>query len=132
MADFAKLPASPFSIEEAKAALKWPLGTMALAHQLSQLGFTKSVRGGKRLWTAPPVPQADCGCRCHTGTCGANAMLLAERTLRVVLSLRPMDRRMIEDIERIVDAAGVDFARTAIEKENGYPLDADLTDEVPF
>lgn len=132
MADFAKLPPSPFSLVKAKEAIEWPHGIKALAHQLGQLGFTQSTKRGKRLWSAPAAVQIGCGCRCHTGTCGANAMLLAERTLRVITSLRPMDRRMIEDIERIVDAAGVDFARAAIEKENGYPLGVDLTDEGPF
>ena len=66
-----------------------------------------------------------CNCRCHTGTCGENDMVLAERALRLIITIRPIGADGMQAIADLVDRAGVEFARTAI----GH---GDLDDDVPF
>ena len=78
--------------------------------------------------TAPEVSTEQamqaCPCQCHDNTCGAADMDVAERTLRVIENLRPLDVRMIEAIEHLVDRAGPRHAAAYL----GNRPD----DEVPF
>jgi hypothetical protein len=74
---------------------------------------------------AEPPAQPDCACRCHTGTCGENDMVMAERTILLVERLRPMSRDLVDAIDDLVQRAGVDFARAST---GTYPTD----DDVPF
>jgi len=73
----------------------------------------------------PPRPRSSCRCRCHTGTCGENGMVLAERALRLIDALGVSEVTAIEAIEDLVRRAGVDYARVAI----GEP---DLDEEFPL
>lgn len=66
-----------------------------------------------------------CNCRCHTGTCGENDMVLAERTIQLIRRLSISAPDAIEAVDYLVRRAGVDFARTDI---GLFPTD----DEVPF
>lgn len=132
MSDLEKLKAlgSGFTTSEAADALGWSLSSRALAHQLRQLGFvalrTRRSPGEAAInrWTSPDDRRGDCACRCHTGTCGENAMVLAERAIMLVERLRPVGGDAIAEIANLVERAGVDFARDA--------LQARLDDQVPF
>jgi hypothetical protein len=118
-----------FTTHEAEQALDWTLGSKALAHQLKALGYTSRMarqpggHGRRKVWTAPPRRQDECTCRCHTGTCGENDMVMAERAIRLVEKLRPLGADTIQAIVDLVDRAGVDYARTAL---------PDMNDDCPF
>lgn len=117
-----------FTISQAAHAAHWQGSLAALARMLSGAGYTaRATRGGKRLWSPPPAA-VTCSCRCHTGTCGENDMVLAERTIRLLQNLRPMSSDMIVALDDIVQRAGVDYARAAI----GVPGTPPLDDDVPF
>jgi hypothetical protein len=66
-----------------------------------------------------------CPCRCHTGTCGENDMVMAERAIQLALILRPISVDMLDAIDDLVIRAGVEFARDAVPS-------FDLDDRVPF
>lgn len=57
-------------------------------------------------------------------------MDLAERTIRIMMSLRPHDVKVIEEVDALVRRAGVDHAKAALAVvKNARPS---LYDEVPF
>lgn len=124
------LPES-FSIREAFDILGWQGSRKGLARHLEAQGFTKSPwyddrsRDIRIMWRRPPHVAIPCLCRCHTGTCGANDMDLAERAIRLVEMLRPLDVKMVEEIQHLVNRAGVNHATVALR-----PLNPDS--EVPF
>lgn len=66
-----------------------------------------------------------CPCRCHTGTCGENDMVLAERAVRLISRLSAVTPDAVEAIDYMVQRAGVNFARAAVER-------APDDDEMPF
>ena len=127
-----------FSIREAFDILAWQGSRKGLARHLEAQGFTKSPwyddrsRDTRIMWRhpAPVILKEPCPCRCHTGTCGANDMDLAERTIRIMMSLRPHVVKVIEEIDALVRRAGVDHAKAALAiVKNARPS---LYDEVPF
>lgn len=128
-----------FTTQEASNLLKWQGSVKGLSHSLLADGFRKfRVVGAqpgepmRTVWRRPTVAAAtiECPCRCHTGTCGANDMDLAERTIRMIMSLRPHDVKVIEEVEALVRRAGVDHAKAALAVvKNARPS---LYDEVPF
>jgi len=123
-----------FTTQEASDLLNWQGSVKGLSHSLMADGFKKFRVVGAKLgepmrtvWRRPSVATAspECRCRCHTGTCGANDMDLAERAIGLVQMLRPLDVKMIEEIQYLVNRAGVDYGRAAL---NPVDLDSD----VPF
>lgn len=122
-----------FSIREAFDILGWQGSRKGLARHLQAEGFTSALardptsKAVRIMWRhpAPVMLKESCPCRCHTGTCGANDMDLAERAIRLVEMLRPLDVKMVEEIQYLVNRAGVDHARVALR-----PIDLDA--EVPF
>lgn len=123
-----------FTTQEASDLLKWQGSVKGLSHSLMADGFKKFRVVGAKLgepmrtvWRRPSVAVAtsECGCRCHTGTCGASSMDLAERAIRLVEMLCPLEARMIEEIQYLVNRAGVDYARAALRS-------ADLDSDVPL
>lgn len=120
-----------FTTGEAVEALDWTGSRRALVAELRGLGYSSLQRQRRgdthvcRVWRAPPHPVSECSCRCHTGTCGENDMVLAERTLNLITMIRPIGADGIQAIADLVDRAGVEFARAAI----GHGV---LDDEVPF
>jgi hypothetical protein len=120
-----------FTTNEAVEALDWTGSRRALVAELRGLSYSSLQRHRRgdthvsKIWRAPPHPVSECSCRCHTGTCGANDMVLAERTLRLIITIRPIGADGMQAIADLVDRAGVDFAREAI----GL---GDLDDDVPF
>lgn len=132
MAPFTALPPAPFTLTEAREAIGWPASNRALADRLRDLGYVAyrmrkaGSTGTERVWKPDPNSTAlPCACRCHTGTCGENDMVMAERTIRLVERLRPMSRDFVDAIDDLVQRAGVDFARAST---GTYPTD----DDVPF
>lgn len=113
------LPES-FSTGDAHDILKWQGSRLGLARHLEAAGYVRALRhdAGSRtlryIWRRPPATPPSCTCRCHTGTWGANDMDLAERAIQLIEMLRPLDVNMIEEIERLVDRAGVDYAKAAL------------------
>lgn len=122
-----------FTTREAFKILKWQGSRKGLARHLEAQGFTKSPwyddrsRDVRMMWRhpAPVTLKESCPCRCHTGTCGANDMDLAERAIRLVEMLRPLEVKMVEEIQYLVNRAGVDHAKSALR-----PID--LNAKVPF
>lgn len=132
MAIFPDILPHTFTIQEATDLLKWQGSPQGLAHSLKADGFSKfRVVGAtpgapmRTVWRRPVADAVACSCRCHTGTCGANDMDLAERAIRLVEMLRPLDVKMIEEIQYLVNRAGVDHAKAALNP-------VDLDDDVPF
>ena len=127
-----------FSIREAFDILGWQGSRKGLARHLQSEGFTSAVvrdapsRPARVMWRHPtPVAlKESCPCRCHTGTCGANDMDLAERTIQMIRVLRPHDVQVIKEVDELVRRAGVDHAKAALAVvKNARPS---LYDEVPF
>lgn len=127
-----------FSTREAFDILAWQGSRRGLARHLQAEGFTSALardptsKATRIMWRhpAPVMLKESCSCRCHTETCGANDMDLAERTIRIMMSLRPHDVKVIEEIDALVRRAGVDHAKAALAVvKNGRPS---LYDEVPF
>ncbi|WP_231420898.1 hypothetical protein [Sphingomonas sp. Leaf205] len=122
-----------FTIREAFDLLGWQGSRKGLARHLQSEGFTSTMAripgdaGARMIWRhpKPALTIESCPCRCHTGTCGANDMDLAERAIRLVQILRPRDAKMLEAIEYLVNRAGVDHAKATL---NPVDLDSD----VPF
>lgn len=110
-----------FTTAEAANALGSTLSTSTLAYRLSELGFDKKSarRAGdsanRQYWCAR-AEQPACTCRCHAGTCGANDMILAQRTIDLVAQIRPTSAEMIELIDDLVRRAGVEFAKDAMDE----------------
>lgn len=111
-----------FSIREAFDLLGWQGSRKGLARHLQSEGFTCTFIGepgsksARMMWrhTAPVAAMPACQCCCHTGTCGANDMDLAERTIRIMMSLRPHDVKVIEEVDALVRRAGFEHARAAL------------------
>lgn len=122
-----------FSIREAFDILGWQGSRKGLARHLQSEGFTSAIvrdatsKSARIMWRHPAqvILKGACPCRCHTGTCGAKDMDLAERAIRLVEMLRPLDVKMVEEIQYLVNRAGVDHAKAALR-----PFDPDS--EVPF
>jgi hypothetical protein len=122
-----------FSTREAFTLLDWQGSRQGLARHLQASGFElvtarqPNGHGTRRMWRRPEglVAAPTCACRCHTGTCGANDMVLAERTIRLIEKLRPYSEEAIMQIVDLVHRAGVDHASAALDQA---ALDAD----VPF
>ncbi len=120
-----------FTIREAFDILPWQGSRKGLARHLQSEGFTSSVvgdaKGARMMWRhpAPVMRMASCPCRCHTGTCGANDMDLAERSLVLVERLRLFDADSITALHDLVHRAGVDYAQAALKR-------VALDDDVPF
>lgn len=137
-----------FSIEQAADVLNWQGTLPGLSRSLQADGFEKfrasaTVDGGSRLRWRRPASDASpdlaalagprmveatskpCTCRCHTGTCGANDMDLAERSLQLVERLRLSDADTITVLHDLVHRAGVNHAQAALKR---IALDQD----VPF
>lgn len=108
-----------FTTDEAIEALDWAGSRKGLARHLEALGYEgRKERAPYQttvhtVWTSPHR-RDDCVCRCHTGTCGENDMVLAERAIRLVEKLRPLGADTIQALVDLVDRAGVDFARAAV------------------
>ncbi|MCP4025698.1 MAG: hypothetical protein GY736_05215 [Sphingomonas sp.] len=119
-----------FTTDEAIVALGWAGSRKGLARYLQGLGYGRSKSRApyqttiRTIWTSPHR-RDDCVCRCHTGTCGENDMVLAERAIRLVETLRPFGADGIQAIVDLVDRAGVDFARAAV-PANGLDDDCPL------
>jgi hypothetical protein len=117
-----------FTLDEAIVALGWVGGRRGLAHMLQASGYVRRKEraspGGMRTIWLSTHRRDDCLCRCHTGTCGENDMVLAERAIALVERLRPFGADGIQAIIDLVDRAGVDFARAALSRS--------LDDEVPL
>lgn len=124
------LPES-FSIREAFDILKWQGSRQGLARHLEADGYVRALRhdAGSRtlrhIWRRRPIAPPPCACRCHTGTCGANDMDLAERTVRLIERVFIADAEAIGAIDEMVSRAGVEHAQVALKR---IPLD----DDVPF
>jgi hypothetical protein len=107
-----------FTLAEARDILNWTLSNHALAHQLRGQGYRTAKRlhddALRNVWFHPDPTGATCDCRCHTGTCGANDMDMAERAIRLIERLRPISADMVQAIVDLVDRAGVDHARKAL------------------
>lgn len=132
MAPATVLPPPPFTLAEARQTIGWSASNRALADRLRDLGYIAyrarktGSTGTERLWQPDPNSNVlPCACRCHTGTCGENDMVMAERAIRIVERLRPRHRDLIDAIDDLVQRAGVDFAR---QSTGTYPTD----DDVPF
>lgn len=129
--DSLRMLGTDFTTREAMAAVDWTGSRRALAKEIERRGYQPLLRrrrgenGVTVIWRAPVPPVSECPCRCHTGTCGENDMVLAERAIRLILSVRPIGADGMQAIVELVDRAGVNFARTAI----GV---GDLDDDVPF
>lgn len=127
-----------FSIREAFDILGLQGSRKGLARHLEAQGFTKSAwyddrsRDTRMIWRHPKhaPTMKSCPCRCHTGTCGASDMDLAERTIRMIMSLRPHDVKVIEEVDALVRRAGVDHAKAAL--AIGKTARPSLYDDVPF
>lgn len=143
-----------FTTEQAVTALRWGGSPKGLALLLSANGFVKTVRrtdsGSRRVWIRSKNAarwkaeqgiqrlrddhvklniahgeHPQCACQCHENTCGAAAMDMAERTLRLITSLRPMSTDMVERLDELVQRAGPAHARTALENfspDDGVPF----------
>jgi len=134
MAIFPDILPDTFSIAQAADLLNWQGTLPGLAHSLASDGYVKfrvaaTVNSPSRfIWrrrARPIVPDNQCACRCHTGTCGANDMDLAERVIRLIEKLRLIDVKAIRELEHLVDRAGVDHAQAALKA-------ADYDSDVPF
>jgi len=112
-----------FSTREAFKLLAWQGSRQGLARHLQASGFEPITtrqpngHGARKMWRRADslIAAPTCACRCHTGTCGENAMVLAERALRLIEKLRPLSSDTVVAIEVLVDRAGVAYARDAIE-----------------
>lgn len=133
MGIFPNILPDAFSIEEAADLLDWQGTLPGLSHSLMADGFVKfrasaTVNSPSRFMWRKPIPTTapdQCTCRCHTGTCGANDMDLAERSLRLVEAMGIRDGETITVLDDLVSRAGVDYAKAALKFGN---LDSD----VPF
>jgi hypothetical protein len=120
-----------FTTDEASAALDWTGSRKGLAYQLKALGYETRMfcrpgeHSARKIWIAPIRSRDECTCRCHTGTCGENDMVLAERAIRLIEKLRPLGADTINAISDLVHRAGVDFARAAL------PIGG-IDDDLPF
>ncbi|MGO1303647.1 MAG: hypothetical protein ACTMKV_02560 [Sphingomonas parapaucimobilis] len=83
------------------------------------------VRSADNAFSASIAVIPECTCQCHENTCGAADMDMAERTLRLVESLRPIGADVIERLDELVQRAGPAHARDSLGK-------TDFDDKVPF
>jgi len=122
-----------FSIREAFDILGWQGSRKGLARHLQAEGFTSGLardstsKAVRIMWQhpAPLMLKESCPCRCHIGTCGANDMDLAERSLQLVERLRLSDADTITALHDLVHRAGVNHAKAALKR-------IALDDDVPF
>jgi len=126
------LPES-FTTREAFDILGWQGSRKGLARHLQAEGFISALardptsKAVRIMWRhpTPAMLKETCPCRCHTSTCGANDMDLAERSLQLVERLRLSDADTITVLHDLVHRAGVDHAQAALKR---IALDQD----VPF
>ncbi|WP_428968057.1 hypothetical protein ACQR50_09135 [Sphingomonas sp. Xoc002] len=83
---------------------------------------------GRRLFQdtegGPSQLPPECACQCHENTCGAAAMDMAERTLRLIISLRPIGADMVDRLDELVTHAGPAHARALLKNfspDDGVP-----------
>jgi len=73
----------------------------------------------------PSQPAPECACQCHENTCGAADMDMAERTLRLITSLRLIGADMVDRLDELVTRAGPAHARaflTHFSPDDGVPF----------
>jgi hypothetical protein len=120
-----------FTVRDAVRILQWQGSPKVLTRHLERRGFVKFMgrdptgTGSCMQFRRPVKVAVPCACRCHTGTCGANDMDMAERSLRMVEAMGIRDADTITVLNDLVIRAGVDYAKTALNFGN---LDSD----VPF
>lgn len=88
------------------------------------LSYLSQAREHAALATRAPADRG-CACQCHDNTCGAAAMDMAERILRLIASLRPTSADMIEQLSTLVERAGPTHARAALKNfspDDGVPF----------
>ncbi len=139
--DFSVLPAR-FTLPEAERLLRWQGTTKGLSRLLMDNGYVPRQGAGKRHWSQPQTqakwmtepaddfrleihPPQSCACQCHENTCGAADMDMAERTLRLVTSLRPIGADMVDLLNELVTRAGPAHARAFLKNfspDDGVPF----------
>lgn len=149
--DFDALP-STFTLKTARQDLRWQGSVVGLARLLQNNGFaaTEPRHGKKRLWirvestsehrrrlaaaalhdqvnrVREALAHARAG-RIIAGTANQPdaAIDMAERTLRLVISLRPMSTDMIDRLDELVQRAGPAHARAFLKNfspDDGVPF----------
>ncbi|KQO57690.1 hypothetical protein [Sphingomonas sp. Leaf257] len=81
-----------------------------------------AVTAAKAMASQSP---AECACQCHENTCGAADMDMAERTLCLITSLRPIGADMVDRLDELVRRAGPAHARaflTNFSPDDGVPF----------
>lgn len=151
MSEFDRLPPR-FKLSTARRLLAWQGTDRGLARILSNGGFWRArtakgfiyhrpnivtMTGGEpiaaRFIDDAPTPRSgrlsqpapECACQCHENTCGAADMDMAERTLRLITSLRPIGTDMVDRLDELVTRAGPAHARAFIKNfspDDGVPF----------